>query len=153
MATLEEVLDKAIEVAVKRAKTAILNSHPVGSIYLTVGSENPSTVLGGGTWTKVGSGMCLWGADSSHSAGSSISAGLPNITGLAKSLLGDNTSGISFTGALYTVSTPRQRSWSGTTGDEIRSVGFDASKSNSIYGNSSTVQPPAFVVNIWQRTA
>lgn len=48
MATLEEVLDKAIEVAVKRAKTAILNSHPVGSIYLTVGSENPSTVLGGG---------------------------------------------------------------------------------------------------------
>lgn len=97
--------------------------------------------------------MCLWGADSSHSAGSSISAGLPNITGLAKSLLGDNTSGIDFTGALYTAGTPRQRSWSGATGDEIRSVGFDASKSNSIYGNSSTVQPPAFVVNIWQRTA
>ena len=30
---------------------------------------------------------------------------------------------------------------------------FDASLSNSIYGNSTTVQPPALVVNIWKRTA
>lgn len=32
-------------------------------------------------------------------------------------------------------------------------LSFDASKSNVIYGRSSTVQPPAFLVNIWKRTA
>ena len=30
---------------------------------------------------------------------------------------------------------------------------IDASRSSSIYGNSTTVQPPAYVVNIWRRTA
>ena len=32
-------------------------------------------------------------------------------------------------------------------------LGFDASRSNPIYGRSNTVQPPAYVVNIWQRTS
>ena len=32
-------------------------------------------------------------------------------------------------------------------------AGFDAGKSNPIYGNSDTVQPPAYLVNIWKRTA
>ena len=32
-------------------------------------------------------------------------------------------------------------------------LNFDASRSNSIYGNSNTVQPPAYIVNIWERTA
>ena len=45
MATLEETLDKAIDVAVKRA---ILKAHPVGSLYLSLTEENPSISLGGG---------------------------------------------------------------------------------------------------------
>ena len=44
MATFEETLDKAIEVAVKRA---ILKAHPVGSLYLSLTDENPSISLGG----------------------------------------------------------------------------------------------------------
>lgn len=44
MATLEEMVDKAIEVAVKRA---ILKAHPVGSLYLSLTDENPSISLGG----------------------------------------------------------------------------------------------------------
>lgn len=44
MATLEEMVDKAIEVAVKRA---ILKAHPVGSLYLSLTNENPSISLGG----------------------------------------------------------------------------------------------------------
>ena len=32
-------------------------------------------------------------------------------------------------------------------------INFNASKSNPIYGKSSTVQPPAYLVNIWKRTA
>lgn len=45
MATIEETLDKAIEVAVKRA---ILKAHPVGSLYLSLTSDNPADLLGGG---------------------------------------------------------------------------------------------------------
>ena len=32
-------------------------------------------------------------------------------------------------------------------------INFDASRSSSIYGNSTTVQPPAYVVYMWKRTA
>ena len=32
-------------------------------------------------------------------------------------------------------------------------VTLDASVSSAIYGNSTTVQPPAYVVNVWRRTA
>ena len=32
-------------------------------------------------------------------------------------------------------------------------INFNASKSNAIYGKSSTVQPAAYYVYIWRRTA
>ncbi len=44
MATFEEVLDKAVTVAVKRA---MLAAHPVGSLYLSLSSDNPGDLLGG----------------------------------------------------------------------------------------------------------
>lgn len=53
MATLEETLDKAIEVAVKRA---ILKAHPVGSLYLSLTDENPSISLGGVHGTRLARG-------------------------------------------------------------------------------------------------
>ena len=45
MATIEETLDKAIAVAVKRATLA---AHPVGSLYLSLTDDNPKNLLGGG---------------------------------------------------------------------------------------------------------
>ena len=41
MATFEETLDKAIQVAVLRA-------HPVGSYFITESADNPHEILGGG---------------------------------------------------------------------------------------------------------
>ena len=41
MATLEEMVDKAIQVAVLRA-------HPVGSYFITESADNPHEILGGG---------------------------------------------------------------------------------------------------------
>ena len=32
-------------------------------------------------------------------------------------------------------------------------LGFQASKSNAIYGRSTTVQPPARFVNVWKRVS
>lgn len=153
MATLEETLDKAIEVAVKRA---ILKAHPVGSLYLSLTDENPSISLGGGTWVKVGSGKCLWGADSSHAVGTEISAGLPNITGQVTSDDKDyywgagTTASGAFANAHNGGSHIGANAWSGTRGNGFT---FNASRSSAIYGKSTTVQPPALAVNVWKRTA
>ena len=73
-------------------------------------------------------------------------AGLPNITGNLNGIMTDG--GGSFSGAFYYNGKPRTRGWQGVNADEIRHIGFDASRlPNSIYGKSDTVQPPALTVN------
>lgn len=150
MATLEETLDKAIEVAVKRA---LLDAHPVGSIYLTIKDENPSTKFGG-TWEKLPSSVCLQTADTTHGAGTTIAAGLPNITSEIKGTAGYGAiqcSTPSFSGAISGTH-QGNAAWSGST-NGCYNIEFDASKSNSIYGKSTTVQPPAYALIAWRRTA
>ena len=69
-------------------------------------------------------------------------AGLPNISGNSRTIrgFGNNTC----TGPFYTGSTT---DWFGHDGGISRnSICFDASRANSIYGNSSTVQPPALTL-------
>lgn len=75
-------------------------------------------------------------------AGNLIDAGLPNITGTLGVI---GLSGATYTGAFYYVGRGAALSNSGE-GDYI--AGFDASLSNAIYGNSSTVQPAAQGVHI-----
>lgn len=75
--------------------------------------------------------------------GKYVAPGLPNITGSFNT--GDRRTHISdVTGAFYraTASSNQWVSQSGVQGN-TQGVGFDASGSNSIYGNSTTVQPPA----------
>ena len=77
-------------------------------------------------------------AQGSAVAGTVKNAGLPNITGQFTS----DDQGPSPIGAFYHVG--------GSQGDGGEGggwrVGFDASRSNSIYGNSDTVQPPAITL-------
>ena len=58
--------------------------YPVGSIYLSISSTNPSTFLGG-TWTQIAQGRTLFGAGSlnsiTYTAGETKDAGLPNLSG------------------------------------------------------------------------
>lgn len=75
------------------------------------------------------------------SVGQTLAAGLPNIKGYLGQIITDN--GGKFSEAFYDNGTPRKRGWVGNEYDEIRNVGFDASRSNNIYGKSNTVQPPA----------
>ncbi len=128
--------------------------YSVGSIYIGTTAECPLSALFG-TWEKVSGGRVLQGADNNHAAGTTIAAGLPNITGgFAFSGLDPNTyqgsahgafSKFNWTGAGDGHDNPRDNA--GIT------FGFDASRSSSVYGANSTVQPPAYVVNIWRRTA
>ena len=127
--------------------------YPVGSIYIGTQSTCPlATLISGSTWVKVSEGRVLQGSDSSHSAGTTIKAGLPNITSnpSANVLCHQNTSDNDE--ALGYVYGGTAKGW-GTEKGVYGHFTFDASRSNSIYGNSNTVQPPAFVVNIWKRTA
>ena len=75
------------------------------------------------------------------SVGQTLDAGLPNITGDLKRIVTDQ--GGEFSGAFFYNGRPRTRGWTAADYDEMRNIGFDASRSNSIYGKSDTVQPPA----------
>lgn len=147
-----EANDSSDKIATTAFVKNILSSlYPVGSIYIGTQSTCPLTsLIGGSSWSKVGSGRVLWGSDNNHAANTTIEAGLPNITGTFQD--GDeygNTN--SLDGAFYRSNVGGHTTWDGNSSP--KRAGFDASRSSPIYGRSSTVQPPAYVVNIWRRTA
>lgn len=141
-----------------RLRDARLNSlldilYPIGSIKITVNTEAPFKDLAFGTWKEVGSGKVLWGADT-HKAGETIEAGLPNITGNVSSTY--NWEGAQSSGAFRTTKIHvNELVGAATQKNNIWHVSFpfNASWSNAIYGKSSTVQPPAYVVHFWQRVS
>lgn len=90
------------------------------------------------------------GANSISEIGGYLAAGLPNITGglnnEIKPLLKEHSTAYN-DGALYTEKYTNNASF--PTGSSVSQIlKFDASKSNSIYGNSDTVQPPS-IVGLW----
>ena len=137
-----------------------LAAYPVGSIFQTVSSTSPAALFGG-TWQKISQNRVLMGAGSSHAAGTTVEAGLPNITGSLSETSNDgktspfrgNKNAISSIGALAVteVSSP----FCGFAGYEgsAYNISFNASRSNAIYGRSTTVQPAAYYVHIWRRVA
>ena len=132
-----------------------LAAYPVGAIYISTSSTSPASLFGG-TWESIASERVLMGVSSSHGAGSTVSAGLPNISGTFSDLAGGS---ISFGGA-FSQGTPsritlnyQQSSDSAWNWNYIRNGTFNASRSSSIYGNSGTVQPAAYYVYMWRRTA
>lgn len=136
--------------------TLLSNLYPIGSIYISTQNTCPlATLINGSTWVKVSEGRVLQGADNDHTAGTTIEAGLPNITGkFTQSDCQVGTYNAGANGAFYMTYENRGYMYGRMNSSENRGdLGFDASRSNPIYGNSNTVQPPAYVVNIWQRTA
>ena len=140
---------RAVIDALKGEAADKLGYYPVGSIYQSADPTSPAALFGG-TWEEIASDRVLMGTSSSHAAGTTVKAGLPNITG-------------SFVANVHYM----QHKVSGafTAGDRITSTGasngdasvykfsLDASKSNAVYGRSSTVQPAAYYVHIWRRVA
>ena len=128
--------------------------HPVGSIFLSTSDVEPAELYGG-TWEKIAEERTLMGASTTHPVDTTVEAGLPNIEG-----------GFSF--ASYGGSGGWLRASSATgvfkgregTGVEAQTgivtrgavaVDMDASTSSQIYGNSDTVQPATYYINIWKR--
>ena len=116
-------------------------------------------MISGSTWELVSSGRVLQGADSGHSAGTTIEAGLPNINGQVRvaspgqtTFAFEGVSGAFYSDNVFKPTDPLIGNL-GTTIAGNRTALFDASRSSPVYGNSTTVQPPAYIVNIYRRTA
>lgn len=142
-------------------QSIILASHPIGSIEMNITGDNPSTYIGG-TWVQVSQGRAIFGEgtcsttynvrgtsqtfSNTYTADTNYAAGLPNITGTGH--YADNNN--AFAGALYNAGNANyigDGSASGTL------IALDASRDRAIYGKSNTVQPNAYVVYVWKRTA
>lgn len=136
-----------IDDLIDRVDSIIGIIYPIGSIYITTNVQNPRTILGVGTWEQVSSGRVLQGVDANHAVGTTAEAGLPNIESISCWAAG---SAYSPSGASYVTSTSKYSLSSGVA-ETVTAEGFNASLYNSIYGNSDTVQPPAYFVYIWKR--
>ena len=119
-------------------------------------SEDPTSpaALFGGSWEEIASERVLMGASSAHAAGTTVEAGLPNLKGSSSGVASTAYPNLSNSGALsiHTNNGGLAGYEGGSYGSNC-TVSFDASKSNAIYGRSTTVQPAAYYVHIWHRVA
>jgi len=111
----------------------------------------------GSTTFRVPSLKCwIKGANGTVSeVGSYLEAGLPNITGSFRTrvtnyndgnILWSNSGGAIYDGSRSTETGDTLNQINGVK--NLRDINFDASRSSSIYGNSTTVQPPS-IVGMW----
>ena len=126
--------------------------YPVGSLYIGTTNTCPIANLFG-TWEKVSQGRVLQGVSGSQVAGSTVNAGLPDVTGSFNGII--SWGGTPATSGCVTA-VAGGNTGIGHSGDKhwnYSTAYINASRSSSIYGKSNTVQPPAYLVNIWKRTA
>ena len=135
--------------------TLLSTMYPVGSIYIGTQASCPmGSLITGSTWALVSSGKALWTGDGTN-GNTTIAAGLPNITGSIKfSGIDPGTTTGTASGAFKkSNANGAGNSHNSSIANGLITFNFSASDSNSIYGKSTTVQPPAYVVNVWRRTA
>lgn len=119
-------------------------------------SEDPTSpaALFGGSWEEIAQNRVLMGASSTHAAGTTVEAGLPNLKGSSSGVASTAYPNLSNSGALsINTNNGGLAGYEGGSYGGNCTVSFDASKSNAIYGRSSTVQPAAYYVHIWHRVA
>lgn len=151
MGTIKQSNQTPVSTQISNGITSLLNSlYPLYSLYIGTQNTCPmATLMPGTTWTLVATDKALWGGSGSN-GNSTIAAGLPNITGtfMAEAWEAQASGAFSVAGG---ASWPEHDNW-GNTG---RTFTLDASRggTDTIYGKSSTVQPPAYRVNVWRRTA
>ena len=128
---------------------ALAEDHAKIKFWISVDSTSPAALFGG-TWQEIAQNRVLMGAGSGHAAGTTVEAGLPNITGsfVADVKKGEHKVSGAFTAGSAIATTGEYNNFS-----DVYKFSLDASKSNAIYGRSATVQPAAYYVNIWRRVA
>lgn len=144
---------RAVIDALKGEAADKLGYYPVGSIYQSTDPTSPAALFGG-SWEEIASERVLMGASSTHAAGTTVKAGLPNLKGSSSGVASTAYPNLSNSGALsMNTNNGGLAGYEGGSYGSNCTVSFDASKSNAIYGRSSTVQPAAYYVHIWHRVA
>ena len=144
---------RAVIDALKGEAADKLGYYPVGSIYQSTDPTSPAALFGG-SWEEIASERVLMGASSTHAAGTTAKAGLPNLKGSFSGVASTAYPNLSNSGALsMNTNNGGLAGYEGGSYGSNCTVSFDASKSNAIYGRSSTVQPAAYYVHIWHRVA
>lgn len=131
--------------------TMLATLYPVGSLYIGTQNSCPlASLISGSQWQIIATDCALWGGNGSN-GNTWIPAGLPNITGQISCIQDVNVT----TQGQFAYYSPTGGSGGGidTANGTSGNINFDASRVSSIYGNSNTVQPPAYRVNVWRRTA
>lgn len=133
--------------------------YPIGSMYISADKSKTKAdfpFMKYGTWTEVPANLCLQTGNAGE-AGTQRRAGLPNITGSAEVgyYAGPSLPVIYANGAFRSLDSGRKGGYLKEEGGAKQNtqLNFNASSSNSIYGSSNTVQPPAYMVRAWIRTA
>ena len=144
---------RAVIDALKGEAADKLGYYPVGSIYQSTDPTSPAALFGG-SWEEIASERVLMGASSTHAAGTTVKAGLPNLKGSFSGVASTAYPNLSNSGALsMSTNNGGLAGYEGGSYGSNCTVSFDASKSNAIYGRSTTVQPAAYYVHIWHRVA
>lgn len=126
--------------------------YPVGSVFITFdGGAVPSVLFPNTTWERIKSGLFLQAEDLSDRMGLEIAAGLPNITAYVGAH--DRQNWAWFDGAFYSTNTSNSVAAYASYSSNPQHWAMSAARSNAIYGNSDTVQPPAICCAMWKRTA
>ena len=112
--------------------------YPIGSLYIGINDNCPIANLFG-TWEKVSEGRVLQGVKGDQVAGTTVEAGLPD----------HQHDTLRYINSRVQLGHDNGVSYGSIAGSSLTS----GVKNSSIYGNSDTVQPPAYLVNIWKRTA
>ena len=138
---------------------ALAEDHAKIKFWISEDSTSPAALFGG-TWEQIASERALMGASSTHVAGSTVEAGLPNITGSIYNVSGwvskDGVTEDEVASGAFKRDKNKHSSWNFENANyshHAYKTNFDASLSSTIYGASSTVQPAAYYVYIWHRVA
>lgn len=147
-----------------KISTMLDSLYPIGSIYIGTQATCPLALLiEGSTWVKIEgryllTSGTLTGTSEAYDATDEVAAGSPNITSTPNWWCYGVSKNAAASGALVentpTIGDPTSEAATRSpTGQlaSVRALSIDASKSNAVYGSSTTVRPPAYVVNVWKR--
>ena len=145
-------------------------AYPVGAIFLSTVSTNPSTLLGFGTWVAYGTGRMLISADATYTAGSTggsatttlITANLPSHSHSATTTSTDSGHAHGSTIGSGFISNGGPESLAGgpnlpfgrpsTTANGNASITSTTTVGNTGSGTAATTISPYIAVYMWNRT-
>ena len=149
--------------------TGLQAAYPVGAIFLSTVSTNPSTLLGFGTWVAYGTGRMLISADATYTAGSTggaatttlITANLPSHSHSATTTITDpghshlvQASNDGVVGGTNNLGPGSGTNFTTTSATSTVTTGITASTSigNTGSGTAATTISPYIAVYMWNRT-